>query len=219
MKNRFDLIVFDWDGTLIDSVQWITECLQQAASDCGMPVPPAKLARSVIGLSLDRAMETLFPFAPKSDMPPLLAAYRRYYDQKILSQQDMFAGVPELLDALRVQGYRLAVATGKSRKALDHALTATGSADWFHATRAANETASKPDPLMLLELMEALEALPGRTLMIGDSVHDLEMARNAEAEAVAVTCGANDREELEVFEPLLVLGQAAELRDFLLYVS
>ncbi len=216
MKNRFDLIVFDWDGTLIDSVQWITECLQQAASDCGMPVPPAKLARSVIGLSLDRAMETLFPFAPKSDMPPLLAAYRRYYDQKILSQQDMFAGVPELLDALRVQGYRLAVATGKSRKALDHALTATGSADWFHATRAANETASKPDPLMLLELMEALEALPGRTLMIGDSVHDLEMARNAEAEAVAVTCGANDREELEVFEPLLVLGQAAELRDFLL---
>ena len=216
MKNRFDLIVFDWDGTLINSVQWITECLQQAASDCGMPVPATKLARSVIGQSLDRAMEMLFPLATKSDMPPLLAAYRRYYDVKILSQQDMFAGVPELLDALRVEGYRLAVATGKSRKALDHALTATSSTDWFHATRAANETASKPDPLMLLELMEALDAIPRRTLMIGDSVHDLEMARNAETEAVGVTSGANDREELEVFDPLLVLRQTAELRNFLL---
>ena len=216
MKNRFDLIVFDWDGTLIDSVQWITECLQQAARDCGMPVPTAKLSRSVIGLSLDRAMETLFPLATKSDMPPVLAAYRRYYDVKILSQQDMFAGVPELLDALRVQGYRLAVATGKTRKGLEHALGCTGSTDWFHATRAANETASKPDPLMLLELMQELEAQPRRTLMVGDSVHDLEMAGNAGTEAVGVTSGANDRAELQIFGPLLILGQAAELRDYLL---
>jgi len=216
MKNRFDLIIFDWDGTLIDSVHWITECLQQAARDCDLPVPAARLARSVIGLSLERAMDTLFPEATKSDIPPLMAAYHRYYDVKILGQGDLFAGVPELLDDLRSQGYKLAVATGKSRNGLEQALATTGYADWFHATRAANETASKPDPLMLLQLLEELESHPGRTLMVGDSVHDLQMARNAEIDSVGVSSGANDRDELLALNPLLVLEQAAGLREFLL---
>ncbi|MFZ4703643.1 MAG: HAD-IA family hydrolase, partial [Candidatus Methylumidiphilus sp.] len=190
MKNRFDLIIFDWDGTLIDSVHWITECLQQAARDCGLPVPQAKLARSVIGLSLDRAMGTLFPEASKADLPSLMAAYRLHYDVKILGQADLFEGVSALLDDLRIYGYQLAVATGKTRSGLDQALNATGYTNWFHATRAANETASKPNPLMLLQLMEELKVNPERSLMIGDSVHDLEMAGNANIGSVGVTSGA-----------------------------
>lgn len=216
MKHRFDLIIFDWDGTLIDSVHWITECLQQAARDCGLPVPEARLARSVIGLSLDRAMATLFPAATESDIPPLMAAYHRYYDVKIMGQADLFTGVPELLDDLRIQGYRLAVATGKTRHGLDQALAATGYSGWFHATRAANETASKPNPLMLLQLMEELGKLPERTLMVGDSVHDLEMAQNAEIDAMGVVSGANDWDELLALQPLLVVNQVTDLRDFLL---
>jgi phosphoglycolate phosphatase len=110
----------------------------------------------------------------------------------------------------------LSVATGKTREGLDHALTATGAREWFHATRAAGETASKPDPLMLLQLMEQLDAQPKRTLMVGDSVHDLEMAKNAGVEAVGVCCGANDRHELMAFEPMLGLEQVVELLPFLL---
>ncbi|MEI7868313.1 MAG: HAD-IA family hydrolase [Candidatus Methylumidiphilus sp.] len=216
MKNRFDLIIFDWDGTLIDSVHWITECLQQAARDCDLPIPTARFARSVIGLSLDRAMDTLFPVATQADMPSLIAAYRRYYNVRLLGRDDLFAGVSELLNALRDAGFKLAVATGKTRNGLDQALANTGYAGWFHATRAANETASKPNPLMLLQLMEELNASPGRTLMVGDSVHDLEMARNANIDAVGVGSGANDRDELLAFNPLLVLGNMVDLREFLL---
>jgi phosphoglycolate phosphatase len=128
----------------------------------------------------------------------------------------MFAGVPDLLDALRRKGYKLAVATGKTRNGLEQALATTGYADWFHATRAANETASKPDPLMLLQLMEELDVLPERTLMVGDSVHDLEMAQNADIDAIGVAGGANDWDELLAFRPLLVVREAADLREFLL---
>jgi phosphoglycolate phosphatase len=216
MKNQFDLIIFDWDGTLIDSVHWITECLQQSARDCGLPVPEARFARSVIGLSLERAMGSLFPEATPADLKPLMAAYHRYYDVRTLGQGDMFAGVPDLLDALRRKGYKLAVATGKTRSGLEQALATTGCADWFHATRTANETASKPDPLMLLQLMEELDVLPEHTLMVGDSVHDLQMARNADIDAIGVAGGANDWEELLAFRPLLVVREAADLREFLL---
>ena len=216
MNNRFDLIIFDWDGTLIDSVHWITESLQQAARDCGLPVPAPRHARSVIGLSLERAMSTLFPDSEPADIPPLVAAYHRYYDMKTLGQGDLFAGVAELLDELRTRGYQLAVATGKTRNGLEQALANTGYTDWFHSTRTANETASKPNPLMLLQLMEELQAHPERTLMVGDSVHDLEMAQNARIDAVGVASGANDKHELLAFNPLLVLEQVAGLREFLL---
>ncbi len=216
MNKRFDLIIFDWDGTLIDSVHWITECLQQAARDCDLAVPDARLARSVIGLSLERAMSTLFPHASSADIPPLMTAYRRYYDEKNLGREDLFDGVPELLGDLREQGYQLAVATGKSRNALNQALSSTGYTDWFQATRAASETASKPNPLMLLQLMEELDCPPERTLMVGDSLHDLEMARNAKIDAIGVVTGANDRDELLALNPVLVLNQTADLRELLM---
>lgn len=216
MKDRFDLLIFDWDGTLVDSVRWIADSLQSAAADCGLPVPTPKLARSVIGLSLDRALDVLFPEITEAEIKSLIAAYRRYYQAMPLDRGSFFAGVPEMLDELRAEGFKLAVATGKTRQALDHSMSATGSTDWFHATRAAGETASKPDPLMLLQLMEALDCPPDRALMVGDSVHDLEMAKNAGIASVGVFCGANDRDEIMAFNPLLGLERTAELVDHLL---
>ena len=216
MKNRFDLLVFDWDGTLVDSVGWIVESLNFAARDLGLEEPAERLARSVIGLSLDRAMGTLFPKTTESEIEALMAAYQRHYNSKPLGPEALFEGVPEMLDALRGVGYKLAVATGKTRQGLDHALQSTGAADWFDATRAAGETASKPDPLMLLQLMDELDAPAGRTLMVGDSAHDMQMARNARIDAVGVFCGADGREQILSFQPLLGLEQTAELLRFLL---
>jgi len=216
MKYRFDLLVFDWDGTLIDSIQWIVQSLHFAARDCGLPVPPDTLARSVIGLSLDRAMGTLFPGAGAGEIKDLMVSYQRYYHSKPLGPESLFAGVPEMVDDLREGGYKIAVATGKTRTGLDHALSSTGAADWFHATRTAGETASKPDPLMLRQLMAELDAEPERTLMIGDSIHDLQMAKNAGIEAVGVFCGADSRDRIMGFQPLLGLEQTAELLEFLL---
>lgn len=216
MKNRFDLLVFDWDGTLIDSVQWIVASLHVAAQDCGLPIPSDRLARSVIGLSLDRAMATLFPQARASDIEPLMAAYQRHYNSKPLGAEALFAGVPEMLGSLREAGYKLAVATGKTRKGLDHAMSATGAAEWFDATRAAGETASKPDPLMLRQLMAELATPPERTLMVGDSVHDMRMAKNAGIEAAGVFCGADGRDAILACQPLLGLEQTVELLAFLL---
>lgn len=216
MKNRFDLLVFDWDGTLVDSVGWIVESLNFAARDLGLEEPAERLARSVIGLSLDRAMGTLFPKTTESEIGALMAAYQRHYNSKPLGPEALFAGIPGMVDALRGAGYKLAVATGKTRQGLDHAMRSTGAEDWFDATRAAGETASKPDPLMLLQLLAELDVPAGRTLMVGDSAHDMQMAKNADIEAVGVFCGADGREEILSFQPLLGLEQTAELLRFLL---
>jgi len=216
MKDRFDLLVFDWDGTLVDSIGWIVESLDFAARDQGFEEPANRLARSVIGLSLDRALGTLFPQAGQSEIGALMDSYQRHYNSKPLGPGALFAGVPEMLDALREAGYKLAVATGKTREGLDHALRTTAAEDWFHATRAAGETASKPDPLMLLQLLAELDVPADRTLMVGDSVHDMQMAKNAGIEAVGVFCGADGRDQILPHQPLLGLGRTVELLDFLL---
>ncbi|MFM8330490.1 MAG: HAD-IA family hydrolase [Candidatus Methylumidiphilus sp.] len=216
MKHRYDLLIFDWDGTLIDSIQWIVDSLNFAARECGFDVPPDRLARSVIGLSLERAMATLLPQAQAGDIAPLMAAYQHHYNSKPLGADALFDGVPALLDALRGNGHKLAVATGKTRAGLDHAISATGAAGWFDATRAAGETASKPDPLMLRQIMAELSVPPERTLMIGDSVHDMRMAQNAGVAAVGVFCGADGREQILPFQPLLGLERTADLLEFFL---
>jgi len=216
MKNRFDLLVFDWDGTLVDSVGWIVESLNFAARDLGLKEPADRLARSVIGLSLERAMGTLFPQAQESEIGTLMASYQRHYNSQPLGPEALFTGVPEMLDALRGAGYKLAVATGKTRPGLDHALRSTGATDWFDATRAAGETASKPDPLMLLQLLAELDVPAGRALMVGDSAHDMQMARNAGIEVAGVFCGADGRDQILSFQPLLGLERTPELLRFLL---
>ena len=211
MKNRFDLIIFDWDGTLIDSIDWIASCLQQAADQCGIAVPEAQAAKNVIGLSINNAMQTLFPEIDPHTQAQLVACYSQQYNSKQISPDDLFPGVYAMLVELKESGYQLAVATGKTRVGLQKALQATGPEEVFCVTRCADETASKPDPKMLLEIIQHTQAAKERTLMIGDSIHDLQMALNAPISAIAVSCGANSAELLQQYHPLLCLQQPTEL--------
>jgi phosphoglycolate phosphatase len=176
-----------------------------------LPMPSDQAAKTVIGLGLKEAMAALFPEHP-SDMTLRLAdSYRRYYSGKAINADGLFAGVLDMLTELKECGYRLAVATGKTRAGLNHALAATGTGLFFHSTRCADETASKPDPEMLFQLMRELDISQERTLMVGDSFHDLRMARNAGVSVVGVGCGANDLAELAEFGPLACIERTADL--------
>lgn len=215
MRPDYDLIIFDWDGTLIDSIGWIVQSLRYAGLQCGLGVPDDAASRAVIGLDLGSALQNLFPHAEAAQLPALKQAYVEHYHTRDLNADDLFDGVPNLLDRLNQRGYQLAIATGKGRAGLDHVLNATGAGHWFCASRCSDETASKPNPRMLLELMAEIGVSPTRTLMVGDSVHDLEMAGHAGVTAVAVTCGANRRDELLPHAPWHCLTQTAHLLEFL----
>ena len=202
MKNRFDLLVFDWDGTLFDSVGWIVDCLKHASREVGLPEPSDALARSVIGLSLPQAMHNLFPGLVDEELKArLVQSYRTHYHTCSSDSLGLFDGVEEMLKELKASGFSLAVATGKARSGLNHALKETGMEDFFHTTRCADETKSKPHPLMVLEIMGEIGVSNDRTLLIGDSLHDLNLAINAGVASVAVTCGANSMEELLELNP------------------
>lgn len=215
MKDRFDLLVFDWDGTLFDSISWIVESLQRAAEECRLPIPDEKAAKAIIGLGLMESMQALYPGSSPELAARIAQSYRRHYGSKPATAMGLFEGVEEMLAELQGRGFKLAVATGKARAGLDYALRATGVGHRFHATRCADETASKPDPAMLFQLMDGLGVERERTLMIGDSVHDLHMARNAGVVAVGVGCGANRPDELAELEPLACLKATAELLNLL----
>ncbi len=177
-KQRFDLIVFDWDGTLMDSTAAIVQSIQAAARDLGLPPPADADASWVIGLGLPEAMARIAPQLAQEQHALMVESYRQHY-MKRRFDTNLFDGVPALLDDLAQQGYLLAVATGKSRAGLDRALAEVGLTRRFDATRCADETFSKPHPAMLLEICEMLGQEPARTLMIGDTTHDLQMAVNA----------------------------------------
>ncbi len=211
MKNRFDLIIFDWDGTLINSIDWITNCLQHAAEQYNCPTPEYQAAKDVIGLSINKAIQTLFPEADEQTHEQLIACYSQKYCSKQLSRDDLFPGVYEMLLQLNKAGYQLAVATGKTRAGLRQALQATETEDLFCITRCSDETASKPDPKMLHEIIQLTNTTKERTLMVGDSIHDLQMALNAHISAIAVSCGAHSEKFLRQYHPLLCLQQPTEL--------
>ncbi len=211
MKNRFDLIIFDWDGTLIDSIDWIVHCLQTAAKQCDCEIPEAQAAKDVIGLSITNACAKLFPGVDGETLTQLTVCYQQIYLSRQLGRQDLFPGVYDMLVALKQAGYQLAVATGKTRIGLQEALKATDTEDLFCITRCSDETASKPDPLMLHQIMQHTNAVNGRTLMVGDSTHDLQMAMNAQISAIAVSCGAHSEDILQQYHPLMCLQQPAEL--------
>ncbi|MDE2147124.1 MAG: HAD-IIIA family hydrolase [Burkholderiales bacterium] len=213
--RRFDLVVFDWDGTLFDSTTLIVRCIQAACRDIGVPVPDPAQAAYVIGLGLHDALQHVAPGLPPARYPELGARYRHHY----LASQDalvLFPGTLELLQALRQRQHLLAVATGKSRRGLDEALAHAQLQGLFDATRTADETASKPDPRMLRELMAELGTSPARTLMVGDTTHDLQLAANAGAACVAVSYGAHAREAFAPHAPLFVAHSTRELHDWLL---
>lgn len=214
MINKFDLIVFDWDGTLLDSASVIVSSIQGAARDVGLPQPSAENARHVIGLGLSEALEYLFPGLSSQQSGLLTDCYRHHYfvyEQKI----SLFEGVTEIIQTLHAEDFLLAVATGKSRAELNNALEASGLGVYFHASRCADETFSKPHPAMLLELMQQFGVEAGRTLMIGDTTHDLQMAINAKVTGLAVAYGAHPRESLSSLAPLACVNSITELHSWL----
>lgn len=214
-QRQYDLIVFDWDGTLFDSTALIVRSIQAASRDLGVATPSDQDAAYVIGLGLQEALQHAVPGLAEERYPELVLRYRHHYfkDQHAIT---LFDGVPELLEALRERQHSLAVATGKSRRGLDEALQVSALNRYFDATRTADETRSKPHPQMLQELMAELGVEPGRTLMIGDTTHDLQLASNAGAASVAVSYGAHEIEQLHEHAPRHVAHSVAELRSWLL---
>ena len=212
---RFDLIAFDWDGTLYDSTRLIVRCIQAAVIDVGGAKPSENDAAWVIGLGLAEALARAAPDVPKEKYAELGARYRYHY----LQHQDdlvLFDGVLQMIDALRARGHKLAVATGKSRRGLNEALKTVALRDRFDASRTADETFGKPHPRMLLELMEELEVPAERTLMIGDTTHDLQLALNAGCASVGVSYGAHEPESFDELKPLFVAHSVASLEAWLL---
>jgi len=213
-KKQFDFIVFDWDGTLMDSTATIVKCIQAAAKDLGLPIPGDHSAAYVIGLSLLEAMKAAVPDVDPKYYPRMVERYRYHYLLKD-HELPLFDGVRDMLNELSQDGYFLAVATGKSRVGLSRALHTAELTSLFDATRCSDETFSKPHPAMLQELTRELGQDMQRTLMVGDTTHDLQMANNAGAAAVAVEYGAHDAHLLSGFNPLYSAKTVAELHQWL----
>ncbi len=214
MPKQFDLLVFDWDGTLMDSAAAITTSLRDACADLELPVPSEERARYVIGLGLTDALKYLLPDLPAVGYPALLERYRHHF-QRQDPDTTLFTGAPELLQSLRDAGFLLAVATGKSRRGLDRALDATGLTQIFHATRCGDEGFTKPHPDMLLWLLDELNVNRERALMIGDTSHDMQMAVAADVARVGVAYGAHPRVNLLTHEPVACLNTFSELAAWL----
>jgi len=197
MNSRaYDLIVFDWDGTLMDSEAKIVRCMQGAAHDAGIPDPGAERIRHIIGLGLKEAMETLFPDEPPAQRAALVEHYRRHFLEIDDTAMPLFPGVAEGLARLADQGFLLAVATGKSRRGLDRVLDESGMRRLFAASRCADEAHSKPHPQMLEEILDVTGIEAPRTIMIGDTVYDMQMARHAGVAGLAVSYGVHACEQL-----------------------
>ncbi|KZE25893.1 phosphoglycolate phosphatase [Crenobacter luteus] len=215
MAKTFDLIVFDWDGTLMDSTAHIVRSIQRACADLDLPIPPRERASHVIGLGLVDAMRHVCPGLEPARYQDMVVAYRDHYlkgDEAI----ELFDGVSEGLAELKAQGAFLAVATGKSRAGLDRVLAKTGLAGLFDATRTVDECHSKPHPSMLLELTDHLGVDTRRTLMVGDTTHDLMMAQNAGTHGAGVSYGAHPVGELAACAPLGIFDTYPDLHAWLL---
>ncbi|TNE75678.1 MAG: HAD family hydrolase [Gammaproteobacteria bacterium] len=201
------LLVFDWDGTLCDSLSRIVKCIRCAAEEVGLPAPQHEAAKEIVGLGLVDALETLFPGIERAQILAMRDSYSRHFVEFDREPSPFFEGVMETLESLRADGYLLTVATGKSRRGLDRVLKARGLDDFFHGSRCADETAGKPDPRMLLELMAEFQSIPEQTLMVGDTEFDLAMALSAGVPRVAVSYGAHHPERLLKYQPIACVDQ------------
>lgn len=214
MAKRFDLLIFDWDGTLMDSTAAIVMAIQAASRDLDLPEPSAERARHVIGLGLSDALHHAVPDLSPERYPQMAERYRHHYlsgDHQLC----LFAGAAELISELVAAGHLLAVATGKSRLGLDRALEHSGLRSCFHATRTADECFSKPHPQMLEELLDEFGVDKSRALMVGDTTHDLQMARNAGVAGLGVTYGAHSEDALLALEPVACISKVEELAAWL----
>ncbi|MFT5934557.1 MAG: phosphoglycolate phosphatase [Hydrogenophaga sp.] len=213
--RQFDLIAFDWDGTLFDSTALIARCIQAAVRDVGGTVPSDLDARYVIGMGLMQALAHAAPDVPQAHYPQLGERYQHHYAER---QHDiaLFDGVLPLLADLKARHHWLTVATGKSRRGLDEVLHTVALQGVFDGSRTADETAGKPSPLMLHQLMAEFGVEPERTLMIGDTTHDLRMALNAGCASLGVSYGAHEPDAFHALQPRLVAHSVRELHDWLL---
>ncbi|TCT08491.1 HAD-IA family hydrolase [Paralcaligenes ureilyticus] len=213
--KRYAAVVFDWDGTVMDSTHTIVAAIQASCADLGLPVPTAADASWVIGLSLEGALYHAIPSLTPEKMPLFLQRYRIHFLSRDPDLK-LFDGVASLFVALKAHGVRLAVATGKSRAGLDRALNSLNLRDQFDATRCADESFSKPHPGMLLELMHELDLAPEQLVMVGDTVHDVQMASNAGVDSMAVTYGAHDKQTLVAAAPTVLVSSVREMRTWLI---
>jgi len=213
MADKIKLIVFDWDGTLMDSEAQIVACLHAAIADLELAPMDDDTVKNVIGLGLREAIDTLVPGRDERFQQTFVEHYRKYWFQSEASQ--LFEGVREMLATLKQQQLLLGVATGKARRGLERVLDETDLAACFHATRCSDEAPSKPHPGMLLDIMAKLEVSPGETLMVGDTEYDMEMATNAGAAKIAVRTGVHSEERLNRHAPLVCLDRLVDMPEWM----
>ncbi|MDI9335899.1 MAG: HAD-IA family hydrolase [Gammaproteobacteria bacterium] len=212
---NYELITFDWDGTLFNSIGTLSHCITMAFHDLNYPLPKDQPISQVIGLSLSSAVRYLTPEMPPHLYPELAKQFQHHYRQDY-HQNALFDGILELLIALKSAGYQLAIATGKTRQGLDLALKQCNLAQYFDYTRTADETKSKPHPQMLNEILQESQVMSTKTLMIGDTTFDIEMAHQANCAAVGVSYGAHLHSELVITQPIFVATTVASLHEWLL---
>lgn len=211
----YKVVIFDWDGTLVDSVEHIAGSLHQAAVELGFPALEREAYRDIIGLGMVEALEALYPGISKEEMLAIREGYARYFFARKTTPQNVFEGMADVVADLKLDSRRVAVATGKSRRGLDSALVSSGLGPHFDITRCADETRSKPDPKMLVEILEHFEIEPGDAVMVGDTRYDLDMARRINMPSIGVEWGVHKRDELGKYDPMFVAGNVRELRDAL----
>lgn len=216
MNHNAKLIVFDWDGTLMDSADHIVNCLQIAITELNLETKTNNELKNIIGLGLREALVALYPQGTDEEFTELTAHYRKHFFDPRHDDCELFSGARELIEELHEQNYYLAVATGKGRNGLDKVLKETGLGEYFPITRCADESHSKPHPQMLLDIIDWYGVAANETLMIGDSEYDLEMANNAEVQSVAVTYGVHDEQRLLSCKPVACMNNIRDLHKWLL---
>ncbi|SES73806.1 MULTISPECIES: HAD family hydrolase [Marinobacter] len=211
----YKVVIFDWDGTLVDSVEHIAGSLHQAAVELGFPAREREAYRDIIGLGMVEALEALYPGISREEMQAIREGYARYFFARKTMPQNVFDGMAEVVADLKLDSRLVAVATGKSRRGLDPALISSGLGPHFDVTRCADETRSKPDPRMLVEILEHFEVEPSDAVMVGDTRYDLDMARRIRMPAIGVEWGVHKRDELGKYDPVCVATSVTELREAL----
>lgn len=211
---KFSLVVFDWDGTLMDSTYSIVLAIQNACRDLGLKIPSEQQASWVIGLSLVEALKKAIPDLPENRVDEFIERYKIHFWTRDPDVR-LFPGNKAILDELREKQVLMAVATGKSRVGLDRALKNHQLESYFAATRTADQTAGKPNPLMLQEIMDELMVSPAEVVMVGDTTHDIQLARNAGVQSIAVCYGAHDKHELAAAKPDFLVDSVDELQRLL----
>jgi len=214
--TMYKLVIFDWDGTLMDSIARIVSSMQAAAHHCQLSIPTVKEVKDIIGLSLPKALDILFPGASQSQITALVGQYQFQYVEGDTTPAPLFEDALPLLKTLNDDNRLLAVATGKGRQGLQRVFSATQTEHLFHASRCADESLSKPDPQMLLSLLAELNVAPEQAVMIGDASHDMQMAQAAGIDRIGITLGVHNREILNHYQPIAIVDSLVELQQLLM---